>query len=50
MPTTEAGFKAAQAESKNKMLDVARSLKALSMDDETIRQITGLTSEAINKL
>ena len=47
MPTTEAGFKAAQAESKNKMLDVARNLKALGMDDETIRQITGLEQEEI---
>ena len=50
MPTTEAGFKAAQAESKNKMLDVTRNLKALGMDDETIMSVTGLTSESVEKL
>ena len=44
------GLKAALAESKNKMLDVARNLKELGMDDETIMSVTGLTSESVEKL
>lgn len=44
------GLEEGRAEGRNKILEVAKNLKAIDMDDETIMAVTGLAKEEINKL